>query len=238
MKVTRTPLPKEDRQPGRDLEHGDATIPIRSGGLTRNRMRFLAVAAVMSVIVSAGAGCTRGERGPSRFDETPARYWTALEAYEQIKPAMLKWHEDAYVVYLFAPLTDERPGWGLQSDGRVPRWTFVIDSPSYLTETGITLVHENELTIGLDGHPEESITAPGLPLPIEQMKDSNQAIETARGAGIAMSPYVIESSHYDRDLQAEIPLAWLLVYAPPEGGEVLVFIDAMTGQLIRNGFVE
>jgi hypothetical protein len=186
----------------------------------------------------AAVGCTRQSRGPSRFDETPARYWTALEAYERIKPAMLEWNRDAYVVYLFAPLTDERPGWGLQTDGRVPKWTFVVDSPSLLTETGITLVHENEITIGLDGHPEKSIAEPGVPIPMDQIKDSDVAVSTVRGAGIALSPYVIESSHYDPDLRAEIPLSWLLVFARPEGGESLVFIDALTGELIRNGFAE
>ncbi len=198
----------------------------------------MAVLALLSLVVSAAAGCTRSERGPSRFEETPARYWTALEAYEQIKPAMLEWHEDAYVAYMGADLTDERPGWGLQSDGRLPRWTFVINSPSSMTQTGITLVHENEITIGVDGNPEISITELGPPLPIEQMKDSDVAIGVARGAGIAMSPYMIGLASYDHDLQMEIPLSWLLRYAPPDGGQVLVFIDAITGELIRNGFAE
>jgi len=198
----------------------------------------LAVAALLSVVVSAASGCTRRERGPSRFEETPTRYWTALEAYEQIEPAILEWHEDAYVVYVGAVLTDERPGWGLQSDGRVPRWTFVIDSPSFMTQTGITLVHEKEITIGVDGHPEIAITELGAPLPMDQITDSNLAIQIARGAGVAMSPYEIGLARFDRDLQREIPLSWLLTYAPPEGGQVLVFINALTGELIRNGFAE
>jgi len=193
---------------------------------------------LLALTLIAAVGCTRQSRGPSRFNETPARYWTALEAYERIKPAMLEWNEDAFVVYLFAPLTDERPGWGLQPDGRVPRWTFVVDSPSALTETGITLVHENEITIGLDGHPEKSITEAGVPIPMDQIKDSDVAVSIARNAGMVVSPYVIESSHYDPDLRAEIPLSWLLVFARPEGGESMVFIDAMTGELIRNGLAE
>lgn len=215
-----------------------SVMPSKSGELKKRRTRLVAVLALLSLVVSAAAGCTRGERGASRFEETPARYWTALEAYEQIKPAMLEWHEDAYVAYMGTALTDERPDWGLQSDGRVPRWAFVIDSPSSMTQTGITLVHENEITIGVDGHPEVPITELGPPLPIEQMKDSNVAIGVARGAGIAMSPYLIGLASYDHDLQMEIPLSWLLSYAPPEGGQVLVFIDAITGELIRNGFAE
>jgi hypothetical protein len=209
-----------------------------SGEKPIGRRRLVLSAALLASTVVGAVGCTRQSRGPSRFDETPARYWTALEAYERIKPVMLEWNEDAHVVYLFAPLLDERPGWGLQPDGRVPRWTFVIDSPSSMTETGITIAGADSLMIGLDGHPERAISELGPPLPMGEIKDSDIAIEVAREAGISLSPYTIESAHYDPDLRRDIPLSWMLVYTRPEGGEALVFIDAVTGELIRNGFAE
>ncbi|MFA5787622.1 MAG: hypothetical protein WDA71_11705 [Actinomycetota bacterium] len=222
----------------READIASSLTPVTSDGQLRHLARFLASVTTLFFTILTTVGCTRGSWGPSRFAETPERYWTALEAYELIKPAMLEWHEDAYVVNLFAPLRDERPGWGLQADGRVPVWTFIVVSPSSLTKTGITLVHENEITIGLDGHPERPITAPGLPVPMDQITDSNLALKTARGAGISISPTGITLADYDAELEKEIPLSWLLFYAPLEGGELRVFIDAHTGELIRNGFAD
>ncbi|HID62598.1 MAG TPA: hypothetical protein EYP49_07670, partial [Anaerolineae bacterium] len=81
---------------------------------------------LVMVLLMLLTGC-RSERA-GRSTPAPEEYLTALEAYEQIRPAMLAWHEDAVVVHM-GSLSGAEPKWRVDSEGKAPWWVFIIHSP-------------------------------------------------------------------------------------------------------------
>ena len=185
------------------------------------------------------AGCAKEEGIPYVYREPPTHYWTVHEALEMIQPVMLEWNEDAFVVRVASPLRDSRPEWGIQHDGKVPVWSFTVVSPSAQKYTAVLLV--NELTsIGMDGHPEKNSRGNSVPLPIERFIGSDKMLLIARKVSGGLQPIDIETRRVSRPNKGageEILLAWELRYNPPEGGTATVYIDATTGEVIRNDFL-
>ena len=100
--------------------------------------------ALVMVLLVLLTGCRSGGAGQSITSEG---YVTALEAYEQIRPAMLAWHEDAVVSYIsssHSEQVEER----IRADGNGARWSFVIYSPSAQKETRI-LWTEGGIQVGM-----------------------------------------------------------------------------------------
>src|SRR4030042_5755237 len=134
------------------------------------------------VLLFAAAGCasvlpTVRPRSGIRVPQTPALYYTALEAYARIKPEMLSWHEDAFVGGVRAVLGGEAPQWGVQTDNRVPWWVFVVSSPQASTFTEIHLVGD-QVVVGFEGIPgyEKPSSRNAVPLAIDDLIDSDRAL--------------------------------------------------------------
>lgn len=194
------------------------------------------------IVVTAGtflAGCVKEEGIPYIYREPPTHYWTVHEAFEMIQPAMLEWNEDAFVSNVSSPLGDSRTEWGIQPDGRVPRWRFTVVSPSAQKYTAILLV--NEITsIGMDGHPEKDSRGNSFPLPIERFIGSDEILLITRKVNGGLWPTNILAGRFswpNEEAEEKIILAWELMYNPSGGGTVKVFIDATTGEVIRNDFL-
>ena len=197
---------------------------------------------LIMIVITAGAfltGCAKEEGVPYVYRKPPTHYWTVHEAFEMIQPAMLEWNEDAFVSTVASPLGDSRPEWGIQHGGRVPRWRLTVVSPSAQKYTAILLV--NEITsIGMDGHPEKDSRGNSVPLPIEKFIGSDEMLLIARKVSGGIWPTNILAGRFSWPNEGsgeEIVLAWELMYNPPEGGTAKVFIDATTGEVIRNDFL-
>ncbi len=192
---------------------------------------------LLMVLLVLLAGC----RSEVTAQPTPTRYWTALEAYEQIRPAMLAWHEDAVVVRINA-INDERSGWRVRNDGTAAWWGFEVSSPSTDRTTVISLKGE-EIVVGIDGIAGYEIsmtTDQGLPL--DQMIDTDQAVIIALENGVSPSDILvgIKTSLYDGRTDVDLPMSWKLSFSSPHNmsGEKWMFINATTGGVVQNDFAE
>lgn len=162
---------------------------------------------------------------------------TALEAYEQIKPAMLAWHEDAVVVLVVARHE------GICVDGKAARWSFIIYSPGMERETKVSWL-EREIRVGMPDivGGEVSVVGDREGLPLDGMVDSNEAVRIALRNGVsADEPLVdIRTERFDSASDTVIPPSWRLTYGHPHdwSRQQMIIINAMTGEVIRNDFAE
>lgn len=169
-----------------------------------------------------------------RSDAEPSRYSTALEAYEQIKPAMLAWHEDAVVLYILT-WHSERPDWRIRADGRSSRWSFSVCSPSAQKGTRIAWI-EGRIRVGMPdvagGEVSTSCRVEGVPLDSIIDSDRACAIALENGAGPADTLIWIRTYHDRRSWEMTFGELYDLL------GEKQVLIDAMTGEVVQNDFRE
>jgi hypothetical protein len=161
------------------------------------------------------AGCCSGKAAPPT--PTVFRHWTALEAYEHIKPAMAEWHEDAFV-FAISATRDPQQGAYL-NDGTSPHWGFSVFSPANQKATVVALQGE-EIVVGIDGKAGYEIpmsSANGLPL--EEMIDSDEAVGIALENGVDTTAVVekIRTNTYDGAVGRAIPLSWEFAYSPVSG---------------------
>ncbi len=171
---------------------------------------------------------------------TPSHYRTALEACEQIRPAMLDWHEDAEVVYI-GTRSEESSNQYIHTDGTHFRWSFRVQSRSALKETDIYIRGE-EITVGIDGIEDYKvpISNPSKALPFSDMIDSDKAIAIALESGINADSILLRmhTETFDGARGEYIPLSWALAFADPAHPSqwYWVFIDIVTGEVLRNDF--
>jgi len=196
------------------------------------------LAFLLPILLVLLAGC----RSEGTTQPTPTHYWTALEAYGKIKPAMLAWHEDAVVVYISSSRS-QRPEWRIHADGRAARWGFSVHSPSALKSTSVYWV-DGEVTIGIDGIPGKEVSTPSAEpgLPLDEMIDSDEVVEIALESGASTDDVLLRMKidHYDSASDSYIPPSWGLTYADPHGSsqQRRIIIDVVTGEVIRNDFAE
>lgn len=199
------------------------------------------LACTATILVTALAGCSQLSPAPPRsairLPATPTHYYTALEAYGRIEAEMLSWHEDAFVGGVRAVLGSEAPQWSVQPDNRAPWWVFIVSSPQASRFTEINLVDE-QVVVGFEGIPgyERPSSGNAEPLAIDDLIDSDQALAIARENGAVGIPVYMSLNTYDRKARREIPLSWMILYEPPEGGIRDVYIDAFTGEIVSNEF--
>ena len=196
------------------------------------------LAFLLPVLLVLLAGC----RSEGTTQPAPTHYWTALEAYEKIKPAMLAWHEDAVVVYISSSRS-QRSEWRIRADGKAAWWSFAIQSPSVLRDTGITLLNE-EVIVGVERIPNKEFSIPSVAetLPLDEMIGSDEAVEIALESGASTDDVLLrmQITHYDSASDRYLPPSWSLTYADPHGSsqQRRVIIDAVTGEVLRNDFAE
>ena len=179
---------------------------------------------------------TRATKTQTHFPEKPSVYRSALEACRAIEPTMREWHDDAYVVNISAPLWwVDSPEWDVQPDGRIAWWIITVVSLSAESVTEISLV-DDQIVIGVDGIPgeERPSSGKGIAVPVDAMLDSTDAIQISREIGIETSPYGMRLGRYDGEA---VPLSWIMKYRLSEGGMAEVYIDVVTGEVIRNDFL-
>jgi hypothetical protein len=192
------------------------------------------------VVLAALVFLTSCRPATATLQPTPSHYWTALEAYEQIRPAMLDWHEDAVVVYISAQ-SDSSSNQYIRTDGAYFEWRFAVQSPSALKETEILLRGE-EIIVGIDGISGYEFPIPSVTegLPIDKMIDSEQAIAIALANDISKDSTLlrVQIEHYNSVERSYVPPSWGLTYTDPDNPsqEYRVFIDVVTGKVLRNDF--
>jgi hypothetical protein len=182
---------------------------------------------------------TRATKTETHFPEKPSVYRSALEAYQVIGPTMRDWNEDAYVVDISAPLWwVDTPEWDVQPDGRIAWWVITVVSPSAESVTQIFLV-DDQIVVGVEGIPgeERPSSGKGVAVPVDAMLDSIDAIRISRKMSIESSLYGMRLGRYDNTAGEEIPLSWIMKYRLSEGGVAEVYIDVVTGEVIRNDFL-
>ena len=188
-----------------------------------------------SVLLVLLAGC-RSERA-THPTPMPPHYWTALEAYEQIKPAMLAWHEDAVVVLVVATHEDVR------IDGKSTWWNFIIYSPGVQRETEIYWIG-GEIRVGMPDivGGEVPVVGDKKGLSFDGMIDSDEAVKIASRNGVsADEPLVdIRTEDFESASDTVIPPSWRLTYGHPHdwSRQRVIIIDAVTGKVLRNDFAE
>ena len=80
-------------------------------------------------------------------------YFTALEAYQLIKPLMTNWHRDSYIASFSAGyLWTDDSLYDVQADGRIRFWHFVACSPLVGKWVSI-VVHHGEVGLGVGEKP-------------------------------------------------------------------------------------
>ncbi len=197
----------------------------------------LSIMVLLMLLVSCRSDIT--DRSPI---PAPGDRITALEAYEQIRPSMTTWHEDAGVVSISSVVGAE-PKWRVDSEGKAPWWLFTVQSPSTLKTTEISWI-AGQVIVGLDQIPNNEFTAPSAEeeLPLQTMLDSNEAIGIAAGSSINLNWILLDIGidRYDSANNKHIPPSWTLTYAHPDDSTQnrRVMIDAVTGEILRNDFAE
>lgn len=184
------------------------------------------------------AGCRAERVGQST--PSPEEYLTALEAYEQIRPAMLAWHEDAVVVYI-SSAHSERSEWRIQPDGKAAEWCFQVHSPSTLRNTDICF-QDGNIRVGIPEMRDGEIYVGDVEekLPLDRMIDSDEAVQIAiqNGASRDSTLYYVHIDRYDSKTDRYIPPSWGLTYGHlyDWSQQQRVIIDAVTGEVLRNDF--
>jgi len=200
--------------------------------------KHIFLATVLLVLL---AGC-RSE-GTDQTTSTPEGYVIALEAYEQIRPAMLAWHEDAIVIGISSLGGTPPPEWRPDSTGKAPSWGFDVCSPSARKRTSIDWTR-GKITVGIDGEPGYEVSAPAVVegLPLDTMIDSNEAVEIAMGSGTNPDWTLlnIRIDRFDNVSEEYLPPSWGLTYVNPENAsqQRRIIIDVVTGEVIRNDFAK
>lgn len=191
---------------------------------------------LLLVLLVLLAGCHSEETA----QPTPTRYLTALEAYEQIRPAMRAWHEDAVVVYV-SSVHSARSEWRVRTEGRSVWWSFAVYSPSVSKETDISF-REGEISVGIPAIPggEVSVYSVKEGLPLDNMIDSDKAVGIALQNGANGTLYYIGIDHYDSKTNRYIPPSWGLTYGHLHdwSQQQRVIIDAVTSEVLRSDFAE
>ena len=100
----------------------------------------------LALLISSGCGLS--------IPVSPGHYWTALEAYNKMKPALRAWHNDSVVISIASGFEKNRPAWCVQPDGKAPVWIFGVISPGALRGTSI-VVQDSRVIVSPEG--EESI---------------------------------------------------------------------------------
>ena len=173
---------------------------------------------------------------------TPEGYVTALEAYEQIRPVMLTWHEDAVVVYI-SSAHSERSEWRIQPDGKAAEWSFQVHSPSTLRNTDIYF-QNGKIRVGIPEMPDGEIYVYDVEegLLLDRMIDSDEAVQIAlqNGASRDSILYYVNIDRYDSKADRYIPPSWGLTYGHlyDWSQQQRVIIDVVTGEVLRNDFAE
>jgi len=198
------------------------------------------------VLLMLLAGC-RSERA-GWATPAPEEYLTALEAYEQIRPAMLAWHEDAVAINMDS-LPDEDPKQRIQSDGRARVWVFTVISLEALKGTHIYW-RSGEVTVGSDGiagneGPIEPKSRAQLFTIENVLIDSDEAVYIALQDGSVRSDYMLIQVHisqFNNRNYASIPPSWEMTYIPRDSGihdvlaQKMVYIDVVTGEVLWSDF--
>lgn len=203
---------------------------------------------LVMVLLILLAGCRSEKVGWST--PAPEEYLTALEAYEQIRPAMRAWHEDAVAINVDS-LPEEDPERRIQRNGRAPVWVFTVISLEALKGTHIYWGSE-EVIVGSDG-------IPGNEGPIEPKSraqlftienvliDSDEAAHIALQDGGVRSNYILIQayiSQFNGRNHAPIPPSWEMIYMPQNSGthdvleQKMVYIDVVTGEVVWSDFAE
>jgi hypothetical protein len=186
------------------------------------------------LVLLAGCWFERAERSTP----APEEYLTALEAYEQIRPAMLAWHEDAVVISV-SSVHSERAEWRVRADGRAVWWSFMVYSPSASRETDISF-REGKIRVGIPAIAGGEVPVYGAKegLPLDSMIDSDEAMKIALQNGARGVLYSIGIDRYDSKTGRYIPPSWGLTYGHPHdwSQQQRVIIDAVTGEVLRNDF--
>ncbi len=165
----------------------------------------------------------------------PAHVWTALEAYEQIRPAMLAWHDDALAVNASA-LALNTPAWDIRPDGRAPRWCFRVVSAKAQKQTFFEL-RDTDVRLGIDLQGKE-VTYYGREegLPFGEMIDSTRAVTIARDLGLDPASRLREVYvDFDVGEHGEIgPMYWQLTFADAHDPwqERSIQVDLLTGEVL------
>ncbi len=181
------------------------------------------------------AGC---HSAASTSQPTPSRYWTALEAYEQIRPAMLDWHEDARVTRISA-IGDKQSGHPILDNGTAAWWGFGVSSPAANRTTMITLKNK-EIFLGIDGIAGRDISMDtDQSLPTSTIIDSDKAVAIALENGVDTDSILLDiwTATYEGASNENTP-SWRLVFAASgdSSQEYRVFIDIVTGKVLYNDF--
>lgn len=194
---------------------------------------ILGLAVLAALVFLAGCRSTASTSQP-----TPSHYWTALEAYEQIRPIMLNWHEDARVTRIFM-IGDKRSGWPILDNGTAACWGFGVSSPAASRTTMITL-EQKKVFLGIDGVAGREIsmdTDQGLP--IDTIIDSDEAVAIALENGVGDDSVLLDiwTTTYEGASNGNTS-SWRLVFATPDDSsqEYRVFINIMTGEVLHNDF--
>jgi hypothetical protein len=207
-----------------------------------NQRNFLGLSLVILMLLT---GCVATSTQSNNRTPTPSvearQYLTALEAYAEIRPTMLDWHEDARVVNITVISSKRQSGRQILEDGRGSWWSFEVSSPS-ADKTTIISLSEGKIIVGIDGQQGYEIsmsTAQGIP--INQMIDSNRAVAVVGENQLSDTNFVLvgfQTKTYDGNLGEQIPLSWALEYANPDdfSQSQWIFIDAHTGEIRRNDF--
>ncbi len=173
----------------------------------------------------------------STSQPTSTHYWTALEAYEQIRPVMLDWHKDAVVIDVDSLLPGVNSEERMQSDGRAPVWSYKVVSPSAEKLTVIYLT-DGVVEIGIDrlAGKEIPFAASRGRLPIDRMIDSNKAVTIALEHGVDAGNVLLRmrTTTYGDAQDGNTLFAWVLTYAESDTlyQEYRVLIDIVTGDIV------
>jgi len=212
----------------------------------RDKMSKHIFAFLLMVLLVSLAGC----RSEEAAQPTPTRYWTAREAYEKIKPAMLAWHADAVAIDAYSLSPSENPEQRVQEDGRSPIWSFTIISLKALKGTHIR-ISDGEVIVGDDGIPgNEGPISPEFQLSftLEDVKiDSDEAVQIALEKGGTQPDYMLLRTfinQFNSRNNESIPPSWELIYMPRNGDvhdvleQKVIFIDVVTGEVLWSDFAE
>jgi hypothetical protein len=188
---------------------------------------ILGLAVLVTLVLLVGCRPTVSTPQP-----TPSRYWTALEAYEQIRPTMIDWHEDARVTRISAI-------GNMQRNGTAAWWGFGISSPAANRATIITLEQE-DIFLGIDGIAGREISMDtDRGLPIDTIIDSVEAVAGALENGVSDDSILLDiwTTTYEDASDGNSP-SWRLTFATPDNlsQEYQVFVNIVTGEVIHNDF--
>lgn len=179
------------------------------------------------------------EDKPIEVEDPPTNFWTAKEAYQHVRPHIQAWHEDSVVLTVTAIDADD-PEWKVRADGEGPWWYFSIYSPSAQVESAISLL-DDVIVVGREGLPgrEKPRTISGYVVNLDSLIDTDAAMRIAYQSGVddGYSPEVLR---WDTHHGQPGTFSWNIGFWR---GEILeksprIIIDAKTGEVIRNDFLD